>query len=72
MIVITSYQAATIYAALEIFIQENEVAIHHGNFITDDKNYNNDLLTCYNTLEEARILLNQFAKQYGLKEKDDR
>lgn len=69
MIIITPYQAGTIYAALELFIQENEVAIHHAGFITDDKNYNNDLLTCINLLEEARILKNQFAKEYGLKEK---
>ncbi len=68
MIVISQYRASVIIAALEVFITEHEVALHHGAYIDADKSYTDCLLTCIESVEEARIIKQQFIKKFGLKE----
>ncbi len=65
---LTPYQAAVVYAALTMFRLETESSLQDI-IINDDPDYNNYLLTCMNSAEEAALVMEQIKHEFGIVEK---
>ncbi len=65
---LTHYQAVVVYSALMMFRMETESGLQDI-ILNDDPNYNNYLLTCMNSAEEAALLMEQIKHEFGIVEK---
>lgn len=63
---ISGDQAMILFAALQVYITENETAIHEFADVHSSVLLNNDWLTAIEAVEAAHDLRDQLIKQFGI------